>query len=215
MNVLHARESGDKHRFSVAGLGYDIEIPFVTLNATNGPIRIASLNLVGQTRLNADLGRLLAKKVRSVFESMDGRVILTVVEKALQLAQVLAMELDIDSVAVAYNRLKPHMEADRRPVVQVGTDSITSGSKFLAVYERDLNLLMECSGVLLLDDVVSSGGTILGLAELLEEVALRRGGTVPKIEGIFCVAQEGDKHPLLPAPLYSLTTLPKPVCLKK
>ncbi|PIE69627.1 MAG: adenine phosphoribosyltransferase [Deltaproteobacteria bacterium] len=215
MNVLHAKESGDKHRFSVEGLDYDIEIPFVTLNGTNGPVRIASLNLVGQIRLNIDLGRLLAQKVLSVVGNMDGLVILTVVEKALQLAQVLAMELGVDSVAVAYNRVKPHMEAHCRPLVQVGTDSITSGSKFLAVYERDLNLLLQARGILLLDDVVSSGGTILGLAELLEEVALRRGGEAPKIEGIFCVAQEGDTHPLLPAPLYALTTLPKPVCLKK
>ena len=32
-------------------------------------------------------------------------------------------------MAVAYNRVKPHMEASGRPVIQIGSDSITSGVK--------------------------------------------------------------------------------------
>jgi hypothetical protein len=59
---------------------------------------------------------------------------MTVVEKALQLAQVVASELGMADMAVAYNRVVPHMEASGRPVIQVGADSITSGVKYLALY---------------------------------------------------------------------------------
>lgn len=211
MNVLGARESGEKYRLVVEGLPYDVEIPYVHLRHHGEDVKIASFNLVGQIRLNQDLGMLLARRIRETVGDMTGVAILTVVEKALQLTQVAAHELGLEAVAVAYNRVKPHMEAERRPIIQVGSDSITSGGKFLAVYERDLNLLAEARGVVLIDDVVSSGGTILGLADLLEELAHRRGAPGPKLLGIYCVAQEGEKHPLLPAPLHSLAVLPKPV----
>ncbi|WP_243545781.1 phosphoribosyltransferase family protein [Pseudodesulfovibrio tunisiensis] len=211
MNVLGARESGEKFRLAVKDLPYEIEIPFVTMPSKDGGVKIASFNLVGQIRLNQDLGKLMAAQIREAIGDMEGVAILTVVEKALQITQVVATDLGLDAVAVAYNRVKPHMEAESRPVIQVGSDSITSGSKFLAVYERDLNLLAEARGVILIDDVVSSGGTILGLADLMHEIGRQRGKEAPEILGIFCVAQEGDKHPYLPAPLHSLATLPKPV----
>lgn len=215
MDVLGARESGEKHRLEVEGLPYGIEIPYVTLATPRGAVRIASFNLVGQTRLNRDLGALMAARIRKVVADVRDVAVLTVVEKALQLTQVVADHLGLDAVAVAYNRVKPHMEAERRPVIQVGSDSITSGGKFLAVYERDLNLLAEARGVVFIDDVVSTGGTILGLSDLLHEVARRRGAEPPEILGIFCVAQEGERHPLLPAPLYSLATLPSPDAVER
>ena len=75
-------------------------------------------------------------------------------------------------MAVAYNRVKPHMEPSGRPVIQVGADSITSGVKYLALYERDINLLTAraSGGVILIDDVVTTGGTVLGLVDLLDQV---------------------------------------------
>ena len=211
MDVLSARESGEMYRLAVDGLPYDIDIPWVRIRSRGRVIRIASLNLVGQIRLNADLGGLLAELIRANTPDLAKTAILTVVEKGLQVTQVAAMRLGIEAVAVAYNRVKPHMEPDRRPVIQVGADSITSGGKFLALYERDMNLLAGAENVILIDDVVSSGGTILSLADLLEEAARQRGIMVPRITGIFCVAKEGDKHPLLPAPVHALATLPMPV----
>jgi adenine phosphoribosyltransferase len=213
MDILDSLESGDKYRLRVPGLDYDIELPFVEVPAEGGPLRIASLNLVGQIRLNRDLGKLMAKQIRKVVGGdLSGIAILTVVEKALQLTQVVAEELGMESVAVAFNRVKPHMEAQRRPVLQIGADSITSGGKFLAVYERDMNLLMAAErGFILIDDVVSTGGTILGLAGLVDEIQRRKGNGGGEILGIFCAAQEGEANPLLPAEVYSLARLPEPV----
>ena len=211
MDVLNSKESGEKYLLEVDGLGYDIELPYVLVPVGDSSLRIASLNLVGQIRLNRDLGELLAQKISSLSLDLSTVVILTPVEKALQLTQVIADCLDIDSVAVAYNRIKPHMEVERRPVIQVGADSITSGGKFLAVYERDMELLKKAKdGFILIDDVVSTGGTIMGLYEILEEASAQAGLGAPLVHGIFCAAIEGEAGALLPAPVYSLAKLPAP-----
>jgi adenine phosphoribosyltransferase len=211
MNILDGLESGEKYLLTVNGLDYAIELPFVRIPSGEKKLKIASLNLVGQTRLNNDLGLLLAEKIRTTIPDFSRVAILTVVEKALQITQVAAQALGIDAVAVAYNRVKPHMEPDFRPIIQIGSDSITSGSKFLALYERDLELLAHAESVILIDDVVSTGGTFLGLADILEEVARQKQREPLPILGIFCVAIEGSAPPLLSAPVYSLANLPAPV----
>jgi adenine phosphoribosyltransferase len=124
---------------------------------------------------------------------------------------VVAEELGLEAMAVAYNRVKPHMEADRRPVLQIGASSITSGGKFLALYERDMNLLARGKRFILLDDVVSTGGTIFSLADLLEEVMRLKQLPPPTISAIFCAAIEGEQSPLLPASVHSVGVLPKPI----
>ena len=76
---------------------------------------------------------------------------------------------------------------------------------------NDLNLLLQAGrGAIIIDDVVSTGSTVLGLADLIEAAARFQKVAPPPILGIFCVAQEGAEHPLLPAPLVSLTQLPLP-----
>ena len=216
MDVLNSSESGDKYLLRVSGLGYDIELPYVLVPTQDAQIRIASFNLVGQTRLNRDLGLLLADRIRSCVPDPSAVVILTAVEKALQLTQVVSSELGIDAVAVAYNRIKPHMEVERRPVIQVGAESITSGGKFLAVYERDMQLLTSAEqGYIIIDDVVSTGGTIMGLYEILEAASSRSGRGAPHLHGIFCAATEGEGGSLLPAPVHALAELPAPQVVQR
>jgi len=211
-DIAESYESGDKYRLTIPGLSYGVDLPYVILDGTDPAIRIASLNLVGQIRLNQDFGALLAQKIKSAIGTPEGVIILTAVEKALQLTQVVAHLLGLDAVAVAYNRIKPHMEAARRQVIRVQMDSITSGDKCLVLYERDINLILNARrGIILIDDVVSTGGTVYGLTRLIRETLKSHPDrTPPELLGIFCVAQEGGALPDLPAPVISLATLPEP-----
>jgi adenine phosphoribosyltransferase len=214
MEVLGGLESGEMFRLEVPGLGYGVDLPFAVLPSGDRRIRIASLNLVGQTRLNRDLGRLIAARIRKRVGDTAGVVFLTVVEKALMLAQAVADALGLDAVAVAYNRVKPHMEPERRPVIQVGASSVTSGSKFLALYERDINLIAGAStGIAVIDDVVSTGGTLLAVEDLLAALVRHLGRDLPPVVGAFCVAQEGGLQAKPDFPIDALTRLPPPAFL--
>jgi adenine phosphoribosyltransferase len=211
-DYLGSLESGEKYHLSIPGMQETMELPMVRIQTPNGPCHIPSLNLIGQVGWNAALGRALAEKIRSVLSDLSGVVFLTVVEKALQLAQVTGMALGVPAMAVAYNRIKPHMDVNRRPLIQVGNDSRAEGEKFLALYERDLNLILQAErGIVLIDDAVSSGGTILALTDLVDEAAAFRGHEEIPVLGAFAVAREADCRLHCPIPVYTLTELPGPV----
>ncbi len=216
---LSLLETGEKYVFEIPDLGFRAGLPYVLLPATGGVLRIASLNLVGMTEWNRVFGSALAQKIRENFQNLEGVVFLTAVEKALQLGQVVCQELDIPLMAVAYNRRKPHMEIEagrRRPFIQVGGGSVTSGDKYLVIYERDFNLLSAAKrGVIIIDDVISTGGTIAALATILDEITERKSlnKEALKILGIFCVAREGEIKPLyrgLSDKIHCLGNLPAP-----
>ena len=211
--ILDFLETGESCTLEIPGLAYPLILPWVWLLGEEQDTRIASLNLIGKIKWNQDLGKLIAQRIRETLPDVEGLCFITAVEKALQLAQVVASELGVRDMAIAYNRVKPHMETSRRPIIQVGTDSVTSGIKFLALYERDINLLVTRAtrGVIILDDVVTTGGTIFGLLDLLDQMAQLKALRRPiPVHGIFCVAEEGKRSRILPAPVYSLARLPDP-----
>ena len=212
-------EKGEKYIFEIPHLGFRAELPYVLLPAAGGLMKIASFNLVGMAEWNCIFGRAIAQKIRETLPDLDGVVVLTAVEKALQLTQVVCQELDLSIMAVAYNRKKPHMEIEtgrRRPFIQVGGGSVTSGDKYLVIYERDFNLLSSAQrGIIIIDDVISTGGTIAAMATILDEITERKGlnKEVLKILGIFCVAREGEVKPLykgLSYKIHWLGNLPAP-----
>jgi adenine phosphoribosyltransferase len=210
---LDSLETGERYTLEIPGLGYPLVLPWVWLHGEEHDTRIVSLNLIGKTRWNNDLGKLIAQRVRQSISNLEGLCVVTVVEKALQLAQVVASELGIEDMAVAYNRVKPHMEASRRPVIQVGADSVTSGIKFVALYERDINLLVSqaARGLIIIDDVVTTGGTISALIDLLDQVVrLKKLPSPIPVRGVYCVAEEGTRKRILPAPVFPLARLPDP-----
>jgi adenine phosphoribosyltransferase len=212
-DIIDSVETGEICTLEVTGLPYSLTLPYVWLPGEEQDIRIASLNLLGKIGWNRDLGRLLAARIRATFPDLAGHCFLTVVEKALQLAQVVAEELDQADLAVAYNRVKPHMEAGRRAVIQVGADSITSGGKCLALYERDINLLAARAsrGVIVLDDVITTGGTLAALADLLAQVGRVKRLPAPlEIRAAFCVAVEGRRTRVPGIPVHALAQLPDP-----
>jgi len=219
MKFLESLETGEKYPFSIPELDFRGELPYVLLPAPGGFVKIASLNLMGMIHWNRCLGRALAQKIRDSIGTLEGVIFFTAVEKALQLSQVVCQQLDVPVMAVAYNRQKPHMEIGsgrRRPHIQVASGSVTSGDKYLVVYERDVNLLSRAQkGIVIIDDVVSTGGTLAALATIVDEVAEKKSldKTAMKILGIFCVAKEGEMNPLyggLAQKVHWLGTLPSP-----
>jgi adenine phosphoribosyltransferase len=216
---LGALETGEKFSFEIPELDFKAELPYVFLPSTGGSIKIASLNLIGMVEWNRLFGHALARRIKEDIPDLDGVVFLAAVEKALQLSQVVCDELGVPLMAIAYNRRKPHMEIEhgrRRPFLQVGGGSVTSGDKYLLVYERDFNLLSSAKkGVVIIDDVISTGGTIAALATIMDEIEQRRsrGKEDLKILGIYCVAREGEMKPLykgLSYKIHWLGNLPAP-----
>jgi adenine phosphoribosyltransferase len=224
MDFIGSLESGEKYLFEIPELDFKAKLPYVLLPAEGGFLKIASLNLVGMIEWNRLFGRALAKKIRETVNGLEGIVFFTAVEKALQLGQAVSQELDVSTMAIAYNRRKPHMEIDsdrKRPYIQVGAGSVTSGDKYLVIYERDVNLLSRAgNGVIIIDDVVSTGSTVAALATILDEVSERKSldKEALKIIGIFCVAKEGKIKPLyggLSKKIHWLGNLPAPQFLPK
>ena len=212
-------ETGEKYLFEIPDLDFRAELPYVLLPTADGLLKIASLNLVGMIEWNQVFGRALAGKIRADVRNLDGVVFLTAVEKSLLLSQVVCQELGVPMMAIAYNRRKPHMEIEsgqKRPFLQVGGGSVTSGDKYLVIYERDFNLLSSAkNGVIIIDDVVSTGGTIAALATILDEISERKslGEEALKILGVYCLAREGEMRPLykgLSYKIHWLGTLPAP-----
>ena len=97
-------EGGEPFALEVPGLPYALTLPWVWLPGEEQDVRIASLNLVGKVRWNADLGALLADRIQESVSDFSDLCLMTVVEKALQLAQVVASALGMPDMAVAYNR---------------------------------------------------------------------------------------------------------------
>lgn len=210
---MNRLEKGQKFVFEIPEIQFKAELPWIVIRVNDEKLKIASLNLIGMIEWNLILGKGIAKRIREAVSDLDGVVLFTAVEKALQLSQVVASELGLKQIAVAYNKVKPHMEAENRPVIQVGgSGSITSGEKFLVVYERDANLLSSARGVIIIDDVVSKGGTIAALAEIVDQVKVQRNlpDDTLKILGVFCIATEGKPLYRLAKKPHALGELPAP-----
>ena len=224
MDFISQLETGEKYVFEIPDLNFKTELPYVLLPTGGGFIKIASLNLVGMIEWNRLFGRALARKIRNTVQNIEGVVFFTAVEKALQLGQAVCQELSVPAMAIAYNRRKPHMEiegARKRPNIQVACGSVTSGDKYLVVYERDVNLLSHAKrGIIIVDDVVSTGGTLAAMATVLDEIVEKKSleKNALKILGIFCVAREGEMKPLykgLSNKIRCLGILPSPQFLPK
>lgn len=135
------------------------ELPIVDV----GPVSVALLNLLGDTALTEAAADLLAERVPEGVE-----VLVTPEVKAVPLAHALSLRTGLPYVVVRKTR-KPYMVgAVERKVL-----SITTGKpQDLVIDGADVPRLRG-RGVAVVDDVVSTGGTLTSLGELLEEVGAR------------------------------------------
>ena len=143
------------HSINIAGLQREL-----TLFEVKPGLKIAILNILGDTELVQACASALAKKL----EKIDFDIIVTAEAKSIPIAYALSVEMQKPYV-VLRKAYKPYMGN----VLQAETLSITTGqTQTLFLDEKDLHLI-ENHRVLILDDVISTGSTLQGMRIIMEK----------------------------------------------
>lgn len=150
--------------FEVDLQGYKAQLPIIPLPSG---INIAFFNLHGNVQLTEHCGKQLAKMVT------DCDVLLTAESKGLQLTHVMARELGHPYYAVARKSKKLYMQDGLE--VEINSSITTGRQQKLYISKHDADL-MRGKKVGIVDDVVSTGNSLVGLEKLVE----MSGGTVYK-----------------------------------
>lgn len=144
--------------------GYKAQLPIIPLPSG---VNIAFFNLHGNVQLTEHCGKQLAKMVT------DCDVLLTAESKGLQLTHVMARELGHPYYAVARKSKKLYMQDGLE--VEINSSITTGRQQKLYISKHDADL-MSGKKVGIVDDVVSTGNSLVGLEKLVE----MSGGTVYK-----------------------------------
>jgi len=140
-------------------------------------IRIAILNILGDTELVAAAASALAEKMRD----KDIEVLVTAEAKAIPIAHVLAVELGLPYIVLRKN-LKPYMG----DALTSETLSITTGEPQTLFLDEKDRALINGKRVALVDDVISTGSTLQGM----RLIANKAGATIVVEAAILT---EGDR----------------------
>jgi len=147
------------------------ELPIVNV----GPVSVALLNLLGDTRLTEAAAEELAARVPA-----DVEVLVTPEVKAVPLAHAISVRSGLPYVVVRKTH-KPYMVG---PISRT-VNSITTGKpQDLVIDGADVPRLRG-RAIAVVDDVVSTGATLRALTELLAEVDAR-------VVATLVVFTEGD-----------------------
>jgi adenine phosphoribosyltransferase len=167
-----SNEGQEVYTVEVAGLKRDFRLFEVAPG-----VRIAIVNLLGDSELIEAAANELAKRLRDV----DADVVVTAEAKSIPLAFALANLLHKPWV-VLRKAYKPYMGE----ALQAETLSITTGqTQTLYLDEKD-RALMTGKRVILVDDVISTGSTLQGM----QMVTNKAGATAVTRAAIFT---EGDR----------------------
>lgn len=137
---------------------------------------IASFNLLGQGRLNQRCGELLYERLadEGIAPEAAFDTVVCSESKAVGMVQVLVESFGLDRYVVLRKGLKNYMpRSPRPPLVEEATSITTAGAQSLVLDPLDV-ALVDGRRVLLVDDVIATGGTVRAACRLLE----RAGATV-------------------------------------
>src|SRR3990172_10344528 len=122
-------------------------------------LRIALLNILGDTELVQACARALARKLKD----LKYDVLVTAEAKSIPLAHALSLETGKPYI-VLRKTYKPYMGE----ALKAETLSITTGQpQLLILDEKDINL-MKGKKVVIVDDVISTGSTLQGMRMILD-----------------------------------------------
>ncbi len=153
-------------------------------------LRIAILNILGDTELVQACARELAKKLNEV----DYDILITAEAKSIPLAYALSVETKKPYV-VLRKAYKPYMG----DAIKAETLSITTGQpQLLILDEKDLDVI-KGRKVVILDDVISTGSTLQGMRMILDKANAN-------VVAEAAILTEGDRAQWMH--IYSLGHLP-------
>lgn len=142
--------------FTVDLNGYEAKLPILPLPSG---VNIAFFNLHGNVEMTEHCGKELARLV----DECD--VLLTAESKGLQLTHVIARELGHKFYAVARKSKKLYMQDGIEVAIK---SSITTGAEQKLYLSRHDAELLKGKKVGIIDDVVSTGNSLVGLERLVE-----------------------------------------------
>ncbi len=140
-------------------------------------LRIAILNILGDTELVQASARELAKKIKD----LDYDIIVTAEAKSIPLAYAVSVETKKPYI-VLRKTYKPYMG----DAIKAETLSITTGQPQILILDEKDRGLIQGKKVLIVDDVISTGSTLQGMRVILDKV-----GAI--IIGEAAILTEGDQ----------------------
>jgi adenine phosphoribosyltransferase len=140
-------------------------------------LRIAILNILGDTELVQASAKALAAKL----ESVDYDVLITAEAKSIPLAYALSVE-----TKKPYIVLRKSYKSYMGEALQAETLSITTGAVQTLILDEKDRALVAGKKAIVVDDVISTGSTLQGIRLILEKA----GATVA---GEAAIMTEGDQ----------------------
>ena len=149
------------------------QLPILNISDT---LAIAGFVILGDTEIVVNTAKALAEKIPA-----DTDIILTAETKGIPLAAEMARDLGMKRYIVARKSVKAYME---NPIYVEDESITTKGKQRLYLSQEDVDLI-QGKKVLLVDDVISTGGSMKAMEELVEKA----GATVI---GEAAILAEGD-----------------------
>lgn len=177
-----------KHEtYSIEIAGIKRELPLFEIKPG---LRIAILNILGDTELVQACARDLSKKLKDV----DYDILATAEAKSIPLAHALSVETK-KTYIVLRKLYKPYMG----DAIRAETLSITTGQPQVLILDEKDRESIKGKKVLIVDDVISTGSTLQGMRMILDKAGA-------SVAGEAAILTEGDRAQWLH--IYSLGHLP-------
>jgi adenine phosphoribosyltransferase len=162
----------DTYSIDIAGVKRDLRMFEIKPG-----LRIAILNILGDTELVQACARELAKKLNEVVYD----ILVTAEAKSIPLAYALSIETKKPYV-VLRKTYKPYMG----DAIKAETLSITTGQPQLLILDEKDRPVVQNKKVIILDDVISTGSTLQGMRMILDKVNA-------KVVAEAAILTEGDR----------------------
>lgn len=160
------------HSIEIAGIKR--ELPLFEIKPG---LRIAILNILGDTELVQVCARELSKKLKDV----DYDILVTAEAKSIPLAYALSVETKKPYI-ILRKLYKPYMG----DAIQAETLSITTGQPQVLILDEKDREAIKGKKVVILDDVISTGSTLQGMRMILDKAGA-------SVAGEAAILTEGDR----------------------